>query len=107
MASERACVLASPVCISSASIAEAARAALEGARGKTTVTRGMIVGEESMRKVYGMLIERSITHAKANEDGLGITDEVDELLRGLLGAAQRACDRRFAAGTRRLDRATG
>lgn len=56
-----------------------------------------------MRDVYSMLVDRSIAHAKANEEGLGVAGEVDELLRGLLVAAHRACDRRFAASTRRLD----
>ena len=39
-----------------------------------------------------------------NEDGLGVTSKVDDLLRDLLGAAQRAFERRFARSTARLDK---
>lgn len=60
--------------------------------------------DESMRKVYNMLEERAVLHARADEDWQEeVNGEVDKLLRGLLVAAKRASDRRFAAGTRRLD----
>jgi hypothetical protein len=41
--------------------------------------------------------------ARDNSDGLGVTTGNDEFLRGLLAAAQRAFERRFATNTRKLD----
>lgn len=71
--------------------------------GSAALIRATTVADESMREIYNMLVERAVTHARVNEDGLSITGEVDDLLGGFLVAAQRASDRRFAAGTRRWD----
>lgn len=74
-------------------IVDAAQAALASSSGNGTVTRATLLADDRISDVYCMLVDRSIAHAKANEDGLSVTGEVNEiLLRGLLVAAQRACD---------------
>ena len=57
-----------------------------------------------MNEIRQLMVERQLLAARANEDGLGVTGATDELLRGLLAAAQRAMERRFAPSTRKLDK---
>lgn len=61
------------------------------------------VVRDELDDVRRLLVERSLSNLRCNEDGLGVTGEADELLRGLLLAARQACERRFASSTRRLD----
>lgn len=64
-AAARARVVVSRVEGSATPIVDAARAALaikDG--GSAAVTRGKSVADQSMRKVYKMLVERAVTHAK-------------------------------------------
>lgn len=83
---------------------QAVRAALAVAGGKPArVKRSTTLADESMREMYSMLVERELTHARANEEGLGVIGEENDMLRGLLVEAQCASDRQFAAGIRRLD----
>ena len=88
-------------------IRDSARAAVLGHQTASTTLlalRADKVESDGLDEVRGLLIERSIRSARSNEDGLGLTGGSDELLQGLLSAAHRAFERRFAKGTRKLDK---
>ena len=88
--------------------AGAARAALALARREVRSTGAPLlahsVDDDGLSAMRAAVVERSIQDARSDADGLGIKGASDALLRGLLQAAMRAIDRRFAAGTRRLDK---
>jgi len=73
-------------------------AAVVVAAAKTTLRR------DEVQEQQIILVERTLRDARSDEDGLGIKGASDELLRGLLTAAMLAQDKRFAAGTRRVDK---
>jgi hypothetical protein len=76
------------------------RARVANAAGHTTNDKG----DASLAEVRALLVERSMTNVRANDDGLGVTGQADDILRGLLAAAQRAIEKRYADSTRRKDR---
>ena len=57
-----------------------------------------------MDEIRLMMAERKLICIRANEDGLGVSGASDELLRNLLIAGHRSMERRFAKGTRKLDK---
>ena len=83
-------------------IRSGARAALAATRA--TAMLATKVAPDGMDAMRAALVERSLRDARADADGLGIKGASDELLRGLMTAAMRAIDRRFAPGTKRLDK---
>ena len=88
--------------------AQAARAALAKARGDARSVAVPLLAHsvdgDGLAQVRAAMVERSMRDARSDADGLGIKGASDELLRELLEAAMRAIDRRFAPGTRRLDK---
>ena len=103
----RACVQAVRVEPAQRTATAEARAALLTHRERAALTVATPVsstGGDGLDEVRALLLERSMRALAANEDGLGITGDVDELLRGLLAAAQRAFERRFARSTVQLDK---
>ena len=103
----RARVQATAMAKTDVTATQAARAAML-ARAQASATIVAVAaptgGSDGMDEVRALLLERSMRALALNEDGLGVTSKVDDLLRDLLGAAQRAFERRFARSTARLDK---
>ena len=104
----RACVQAIAAAPSTGTATEKARAAVRAheQRGALIVAQAAPArgGADGLDEVRALMLERSMKALALNEDGLGVTSNSDELLRGLLGAAQRAFERRFARSTIKLDK---
>lgn len=91
------------------SIIVQSREAMQVAKARTPLVKTPLLASASVRVdglegVRSALVERSLTDARGDDDGLGVRGASDELLRQLLGAAMRALERRFADNTRALDK---
>ena len=85
-------------------IVAAAKAELKRAAEAGYVVRAQAVETDSLKAVREQMVARALHDARADEDGLGIKGADDALLKGLLDAAYRALENRYALSTRKLDR---
>jgi len=85
---------------------EATAATARAHVGRSLIAYAAAAPVDELAEMRPLLIQRSLQAAKNknNTDGLGIKRGADELLLGLLSAAYSAFDRRFADGTKKLDK---
>ena len=82
---------------------QSARERLTTAAAKPVLALASRRESDQLQEVRELMVERSMQSLALNEDGLGVTGQVDDMLRGLLAAAHRAFERRFAKGTNKQD----
>ena len=65
--------------------------------------KAVSAAQEALRDARQRAVERQVQNVRCNEDGLGVTGDVDGMLGGVLHAASEAGAKRFAPNTHRQD----